>query len=150
MYITTPVVCATSVACPTPVIYPDTGRPSRLRSTSQLRTYFLTSGAHHGSDRWAWRLSYHLSCERLRMAGLDGYSILQPRHLVRNRLGGTHDSISVQNIISHSFACRSSQTMCCMSKEHLACRDLSIQKDSVPNNPGGSRSLNVWRGKHLA
>jgi hypothetical protein len=33
----------------------------------------------------------HLRCERLRMAGLDDCSILQPRHLVENRLGGMHD-----------------------------------------------------------
>jgi hypothetical protein len=31
------------------------------------------------------------SHERLRMIGLDDYNILQPRHLVGNRLGGTHD-----------------------------------------------------------
>jgi hypothetical protein len=29
-----------------------------------------------------------LSCERLRMAGIDDCSILQPGHLVQNRLGG--------------------------------------------------------------
>jgi hypothetical protein len=29
------------------------------------------------------------------MAGLDDCSILQPRHLVESRLGGTHDSINV-------------------------------------------------------
>jgi hypothetical protein len=39
----------------------------------------------------------YLSCERLRMAGLDDCTILQPGQLVRSRLGGTHDSISVQN-----------------------------------------------------
>jgi hypothetical protein len=65
-------------------------------------------------------MSYHLSCERLRMAGLDDYSILQPKHFVKNRLGGTHYLISIQNLISHSFACRSSQAMCYVIKEHLA------------------------------
>jgi hypothetical protein len=65
-----------------------------------------------------------LSCERLRMAELDDCSILQLRHLVENRLGGTHDSISVQNLISHSFACTSSQAMSRATKEHLAWRDL--------------------------
>jgi hypothetical protein len=50
----------------------------------------------------------YLSCERLRMAGLDDCSILQPRHLVRNRLGGMHDSISVQNLRSLGFTCTSS------------------------------------------
>jgi hypothetical protein len=49
-----------------------------------------------------------LSYERLRMAGLDDYIILQPEPLVKNRLGVTHDSISVQNLISHSFAYTSS------------------------------------------
>jgi hypothetical protein len=29
------------------------------------------------------------------MAGLDDGSILQPEHLVRSRLGGTHDLISI-------------------------------------------------------
>jgi hypothetical protein len=54
------------------------------------------------------------------MAGLDDCNILQPEHLVENRLGGLHDSISVQNLISHSFACMSSQAMCHVTKEHLA------------------------------
>jgi hypothetical protein len=65
-----------------------------------------------------------LSCERLHMAGLDDFSILYPRHLVGNRLGGTHDSISIQNLKTHSFACTSSQAMSRMTKEHLAWRDL--------------------------
>jgi hypothetical protein len=50
----------------------------------------------------------YLSCERLHMVGLDDCSILQFRHLVESRLGGTHDSISVQNLGSHGFACMSS------------------------------------------
>jgi hypothetical protein len=75
-------------------------------------------------SRWARCLSYHLSCERHRMAGLDDCNILQLRHLVRNRLGGTHDSISVQNLRAHSFTCRSSHAMCHTTKEHLTCRDL--------------------------
>jgi hypothetical protein len=33
----------------------------------------------------------YLSCERLRMAGLDDCNILQPGHLVESRLGGAHD-----------------------------------------------------------
>jgi hypothetical protein len=69
-------------------------------------------------------LSYHLSCERLHMVRLDDCSILQAGHLVGNRLGGTHDSISVQNLKLHSFTRRSSQVMCRVTKEHLACRDL--------------------------
>jgi hypothetical protein len=101
-----------------------------------LRSYILTSvdvttldvspdsGYASNSGQWVRRLSYHLSYERLCMAGLDVYSILQLGHLVRNRLGGTHDSISVQNLISHSFTCMSSQTMCRGTKEHLACDDM--------------------------
>jgi hypothetical protein len=117
-------ICATSVVCPTPIERYDFGHISRLRSTSQLRTSLLTPVAHHGSGQWACRLSYHLSYERLRMAGLDDCTILQSRHLVRNRLGETHDLISVQNLRSHSFACGSSQAMSHATKEHLAWRDL--------------------------
>jgi hypothetical protein len=62
----------------------------------------------------------YLSCERLCMAGLDDFNILQPRHLVGNRLGGTHDSISVQNLRSHGFACTCSQAMNRMTKEHFS------------------------------
>jgi hypothetical protein len=37
----------------------------------------------------------YLSYERLCMAGLHDCSILQPVNLVKNKLGGMHDSISV-------------------------------------------------------
>jgi hypothetical protein len=49
---------------------------------------------------WFELVQQHLypSCERFHMAGLDDYSILQPEHLVKSRLGGTHDSINVQNL----------------------------------------------------
>jgi hypothetical protein len=40
----------------------------------------------------------YLSCERLHMARLDDCAISQPGHLVESRLGGTHDSINVQNL----------------------------------------------------
>jgi hypothetical protein len=40
----------------------------------------------------------YLSCERLRMVGLDDCSLLQPRHLVGSRLGETHDMINIQNL----------------------------------------------------
>jgi hypothetical protein len=79
---------------------------------------------------------YHLSCERLLMAGLDDCNILHSGHIVRNRLGGMHDSISIQNLISHIFACSSSLAMSRVTKEY-----------SVPNNPGGSRSWNVRSGE---
>jgi hypothetical protein len=58
------------------------------------------------------------------MAGLDDCSILQPEHLVEIRLGGTHDSINIHNLRSHSFACMSSQAMSHATKEHLAWRNL--------------------------
>jgi hypothetical protein len=66
----------------------------------------------------------YLRCERLYMAGLDDCSILQPGYLVKNRMGGMHDSISAQNIRSHSFACMSSEDMSRTTKEHLAWHDL--------------------------
>jgi hypothetical protein len=65
-----------------------------------------------------------LSCERLRSAGLDDCSILPPGHLLKNRLGGTHDSISIQNLRFHGFACMSSQAMSRVTKEHLPWRNL--------------------------
>jgi hypothetical protein len=40
----------------------------------------------------------YLSCERVCMARLDEDNILPLGHLVRSRLGGTHDSISIQNL----------------------------------------------------
>jgi hypothetical protein len=40
----------------------------------------------------------YLSCDRLHMAKLDDCNILQPKKLVRSRLGGTHDLISIQNL----------------------------------------------------
>jgi hypothetical protein len=90
----------------------------------------------------------YLSCERLCMVGLDDCSILQPRHLVENKLGGMHYSISVQNLRSHGFTCTSSQAMSRATKEHLAWRDLRETRVSggtwYPYNSGGSRSSNVW------
>jgi hypothetical protein len=67
----------------------------------------------------------YLTCERLHMAGLADRNILQPGYLVGSRLGGTHDSISVRNLSSHSFACTSSQAMSHATKEHLARHDLT-------------------------
>jgi hypothetical protein len=58
------------------------------------------------------------------MAGLDDCSILQPKHLAENKLGGTHDLISTQNLKSHNFTSGSSLAMSCMTKEHFACHDL--------------------------
>jgi hypothetical protein len=89
-----------------------------------------------------------LTCERICMARLDDCSILQPKHLVRNRLGGMQDLISIQNLRSHGFACTSSQAMSHATKEHLAWRDLRETQVSsgtrYPCNSNGSRSSNVW------
>jgi hypothetical protein len=71
-----------------------------------------------------WKHISYLSCERLFMAELDDCSILQPRQLVESRLGGTHDSISIQTLSSHGFTCTSSQAKSRMTKEHLARHDL--------------------------
>jgi hypothetical protein len=90
----------------------------------------------------------YLSYERLHMAGLVDCSILQPGHLVRNILGGMHDSISVQNLRSHGFTCMSNQAMSHATKEHLAWHDLRQTRVSrgtrYPCSLGRSRSLNVW------
>jgi hypothetical protein len=37
----------------------------------------------------------YLNCERLHRTGLDDFSILQLKHLVKSRQGGTHDLISI-------------------------------------------------------
>jgi hypothetical protein len=91
-----------------------------------------------------------LSFKRFRMVGLDDCSILPPAHLVKNRLRGMHDSISVQNLRSHGFACMSTQAMSRATKEHLAWSDLRETRVSggtrYPCNSGGSISLNVWSG----
>jgi hypothetical protein len=93
----------------------------------------------------------YLSHERLCMTGLDDRSILQPGHLVESRLRGMHDSISVQNLSSHSFASTSSQVMSHVTKEHLARHDLRQTRVSggtrYPCNSDGSRSSNVWSGE---
>jgi hypothetical protein len=68
------------------------------------------------------------------MVGLDDCSILQLRHLVQSRLGGMHDSISIQNLRLHSSACGSGQAMCHVTKEHLACCGLRQTRVS-----GGTR-----------
>jgi hypothetical protein len=93
----------------------------------------------------------YLSCERLRIVELDDYNILQPRHLVGSRLGGSHYSISIWNLSSHGFACTSSQAMSLTTKEHLVWHDLrQIQVSGgtkCPCNSDGSRSSKVWSGE---
>jgi hypothetical protein len=93
--------------------------------------------------------SFHF-CERLRMAGLDDCSILQPGHLFESNLGGTHDLISIQNLSSHGFACLSNWATSHATKEHLARHDLRQTRVSGGTwylyNSGRSRSLNVWSG----
>jgi hypothetical protein len=111
---------ATPVVCPTPVERHDSDCISWLRLTSQLRSYLPTPVAHHGSGRWACCMSYHLSCERICMIGLDDCSILQPEHLVRSRLGETHDSFSVQNLNISWLLMFNYQAMCHVTDRHLA------------------------------
>jgi hypothetical protein len=125
----------TPVVCPTLVIYPDSACTSRIRSMSWLQSYLLTLIMHHGSGRWACRMSYHLSYERLRMAGRwlqhliartlyrkqtrrDAWLIQhsKPRHLM-----ASHVQESGQ--VSHD-----QQTLSPAWSE----RNPTIQKDSVP------------------
>jgi hypothetical protein len=125
---------------------PDSGQKTWLRSYVRLQSHFptpvdvvyLTLVTHHGSSQWACHMYYHLSCERLHMTELDDCSILQPRHLVRSRLGGMHDSFNVWNINISWIRIFKSHAMC-----HVPCdqwtlslawfeRNLSIQKDLVP------------------
>jgi hypothetical protein len=90
----------------------------------------------------------YLSCETLCTIRQDDCSILQLGYLVGSRLGGTHDSISVQNLSSHGFTCTSSEAMSHATKEHLARHDLRQTRVSrgtwYPCNSDGSRSSNVW------
>jgi hypothetical protein len=62
-----------------------------------------------------------------------------------------HDSISVQNLSSHGFACMSSQDMSRVIKEHLALRDLRQTRVSegtqYPCNSDRLRSSIVWSGE---
>jgi hypothetical protein len=95
-------------------------------------------------------MSYHLSCERFRMVGLDDCNILQPGHLVGSKLGGTHDSFNIQNLnISHLYMFKC-EAMCRATNEHLAQLDLRetrvSRKTRYTCNSSGSRSLNVWSG----
>jgi hypothetical protein len=69
-------------------------------------------------------MPYHLSCERLHMAGLDDCNFLQPGHLVESRLGGTHDSFSVRNLSISRLRMFKCQAMCRVTNGHLAWLDL--------------------------
>jgi hypothetical protein len=52
----------------------------------------------------------------LRLAGLDDCNILHLEHLDGNILERMHDSINVQNLRLHGFACTSSQAMSHVTK----------------------------------
>jgi hypothetical protein len=99
------------------VVLPDFSYTTRFWSMSRLWLHIMAP-----TNECAACLT--TSDVRLHMAGLDDCNILQPRHLVQSRLGGTHDSISIQNLRSHSFTCRSSQAMSRATKENLVWRDL--------------------------
>jgi hypothetical protein len=83
---------------PIPIRRYDSGHISWFWLHFLITVDVMTPITHHSSDRWACCMSYNLSCERLRMTVLDDCSILQPRHLVRSRLGETYDSINVQKL----------------------------------------------------
>jgi hypothetical protein len=140
----------TPVVCPTPVVYLNSGHTSRLRSTSQLRSYLLTPVAHHGSGRRVGCMSYHLSCERLYMGSIDDCSILQPKHLVRSKLGWTHDSFSIWNLSIPWLRMFKCQTMCRATDRQLAQLNLretrAYKRTRYHWNSGGSRSLNICSG----
>jgi hypothetical protein len=135
----------------TPIVYLDSGDTSRLWLTSRLRSYLMNSVAHHGSNGWAGRMPYHLSCERLCMTGLDDCDILQPGHLVESKLGGMHDSFSIQNLSISRLRMFKCQVMCRATDGHLAWLDLRetwvSRRTRYPCNSSGSRYSNVWSGK---
>jgi hypothetical protein len=109
---TTLVVCLTSVGrC-------DSGRMPNSSWKMWLRSNISTPVVHLDFSRWVCRMSYHLSCEWLHMAELDDCSILWPRHVVRSRLGGMHDSFCIQNLNISQLR------MCHMANQHLAWADL--------------------------
>jgi hypothetical protein len=131
----------------TPIIYPNSGCTSQLRSTSWLLSYLLTPVTHHDSGRWACRMSCQLICERLHMAELDDCNILQLKHLVRSNLSRVHDLFSVQNLsISrlHMFKC---QAMYLTTNEHLSRLDLTetrvSRRTQYPCNLSRSKTSNV-------
>jgi hypothetical protein len=125
---------------PTPVVLLDSDQHHDSGCISWL--------THHGFGQWVCRMSYHPSCERLCMAGLHDYNILQPRHLVRSRLGVMHDLFSVQNLSISRLCMFKSKAMCCTMNDHLAPLDLRESRVSrltqYPCNSGRSRFLNVW------
>jgi hypothetical protein len=89
-YLMIPVICATSVVCLTLTGIYDSSHISRLVShfltpvdvttsvisTNSSRIMTPVDESHHDSGWWACRMSYHLCCERIFMAGLDDCSIL--------------------------------------------------------------------------
>jgi hypothetical protein len=81
----------------------DSDRKIWLQSYIPTPAALPDSDQHHDSGRASrlWSMSVphilHLSYERLHMIGLDDCIILQPEHLIRSRLGGTHDSFNTWN-----------------------------------------------------
>jgi hypothetical protein len=69
-------------------------------------------------------MSYHLSYERLCMAGLDDCNILQLEHLVWSRLGETQDSFNIWNLSILWLCMFKCQAMCHVTDRHLAQLDL--------------------------
>jgi hypothetical protein len=145
------IVYVTLVVCPTLLGRYDSARMSQLWSHFLTPVGIMTPVVHHGSGRWACRMSYHLSYERLCMVGLDDCSILHPGHLVWSRLGGTHDSFSIRNLRISRLRMFKCQAMCRATDGHLAWLDLREIQVSIrtryPCNTGGSKASNVWSGE---
>jgi hypothetical protein len=126
----TPIICATSVACPTLVRRYDSGRISRLRSSFPTLVDVTTSDVSPDSDRASRLRSMRVppilppQLWKTSQGRARWLHHLTTRTVSQNRLGGTHDLISVQNLRSHSFACGSSQAMSRVTKGHLAWHDL--------------------------
>jgi hypothetical protein len=55
----------------------------------------MTLVTRHGSGQSVYRMSYQLTCERLRMVELDDYIVLYLKHLVESRMCRRHDSVSI-------------------------------------------------------
>jgi hypothetical protein len=98
---------------------------------------------HHGSGRRAYRMSYQLICERLRMVELDDCNILPLGHLVVSKMSRAHDSITIQNLSISWLRMLKCQAMCRVTNEHFVRLDLReirvSRRTRYPYNLGGSR-----------
>jgi hypothetical protein len=118
-----------SVDVMTPVVSPDSGRASRLQSSSM--SYVLPPQLWKTSHDWARWLQH-----------LTAWTLSQ------KQTGGTHDSFSVWNLSISRLRMFKCHVMCRVTNEHLARLDLRetcvSRKTQYPCNIGGSRSSNIW------